>query len=69
MNVLTMLITFLVCVPGTKGRYYMDEAPPSSMKAVCKKCGFEVSGNDASEVEAKFRPHFETYGHEFYLVD
>ncbi|MGI0015465.1 MAG: hypothetical protein ACREBU_18770 [Nitrososphaera sp.] len=47
----------------------MDEESPSSMKAVCKKCEFEVSGNDASEVEAKFRPHFETYGHEFYLVD
>jgi len=39
------------------------------MRAVCKKCNFEVSGHDASEAEANFRPHFETYGHEFYLVD
>ena len=39
------------------------------MRAVCKKCDFVVSGDKASEAEAKFRPHFETYGHECDLVE
>jgi len=39
------------------------------MKAVCKKCNFEVSGEDRAVLDAKFRPHFETYGHESYIIE
>jgi hypothetical protein len=39
------------------------------VRAVCKKCDFQVSGSNALEAEAKFRPHYEIYGHEFYLVE
>jgi predicted small metal-binding protein len=38
------------------------------MKAICKKCNFEVSGKDRAELDARFRPHFETYGHESYVI-
>jgi hypothetical protein len=33
------------------------------MKAVCKKCKYEISGADRPQLEQRFRAHSETYGH------
>jgi hypothetical protein len=40
------------------------------MKAVCKKCNYEISGTDRPQIEQRFRAHSETYGHmQFDIVD